>query len=385
MQVFITANSPGELAGRVYPVVKELKRRERSIFITLVITPCQYASGMEAAVGEKWPEIDEVVKPGQYLKYILLGYRSFTFRKDKPGVVVFLGGDPLHALLLSRRMKIPAVAYLSKARWKRFFRKFMVVSAEEERKFKERGVEPSKIIRVGDLSLDSLEVTSLKRKAFDDLDFSQPLILFLPGSRAVEVEYMIPFYLRIAPLIRRNFPGVKFIMAISPFISQRVLGKFLPPHSEVQVVRDLPCQVMSICHLAITIPGTNNMQLACLGVPMVVILPLNRAELIPLDGIAGLISPRIPPVGFIKRKILLQLNRKIRFVALPNIRAGKEIVPEIRGIIKPEEVAEKAVELLSHPDKLKKMSGELRELTEEREAKDRVVDVILEILAESEK
>jgi len=137
---------------------------------------------------------------------------------------------------------------------------------------------------------------------------------------------------------------------------------------------------MSISHLALTVPGTNNMQLALFGVPMVVILPLNRAELIPLDGIAGLISPKIPPVGLVKRKILLRLSRKIRFVALPNIRAGKEIVPEIRGIIKPEEVAEKAVELLSHPDKLKEISCQLKELTRERGAKDKVVDVILETI-----
>jgi lipid-A-disaccharide synthase len=259
----------------------------------------------------------------------------------------------------------------------------MVVSKEEERRFIERGIDSSKIIRVGDLSLDSLEVVSLKRKTFDDLD--EPLILFLPGSRPVEIEYMIPFYLRIVPLIRRNFSRAKFIMVVSPFISERTLKKILPSHLDVQIVRSSPYELMSISHLAITIPGTNNMQLACLGVPMVVILPLNRAELIPLDGIAGLVSPKIPPFGLIKRKILLQLNRKIKFVASPNIRAGKEIVPEIRGIIKPEEVAEKAVELLSHPDKLKKLSYELKELTRERGAKDKVVDVILEILAESEK
>jgi len=274
MQVFITANSPGELAGRVRPVVRELKRRERNVFITLVITPCQYASGMEAEVGKKWPEIDEVVKPGQYLKYILLGYRSFTFRKDKPGVVVFLGGDPLHAVLLSRRMKIPAVAYLSKPKWGKSFRKIMVVSAEEERKFKEKGINPSKIIRVGDLSLDSPEVASPKRKNFDELDFSEPLILFLPGSRPVEINYMIPFYLKTAPLIKENFPRVRFIMAISPFISGRTLRKVLekeksikicinqtgklwkiifPSHVEVQVMRNFSYELMSISHLALSL------------------------------------------------------------------------------------------------------------------------------------
>lgn len=406
MHIFITANSPGELYGWVYPVAKELKKRKENPSITLVLTPCQYASGTEHKVVESWPEIDQVVKPAEYIKYILFGKRSFTLKKNEAGVVVFLGGDPLHALLLSRRLKLPAIAYLSRPKWKSHFKKFMLKNTEEEKKFKEKRISPHKIAVVGDLSLDRHKINSMQNRSFEDLDFSQPLILFLPGSRPVEINYMIPFYLKVAYFIKEKIPQTKFFMLISSFICDESLINILKKDKMVQkhviqnpelwrIILSSELEVLAVKkplfelpanpHLALTIPGTNNIELACLGVPMIVILPLDKAELVPLDGVLGLISPKVPLFKLIKRKIVLHYNKKTRFVALPNIRAGKEVVPEIRGIIKPKDAAKKAVEMLKNPHTLKKISFQLKELTKERGAAEKMADLILESVAEGKR
>jgi len=53
------------------------------------------------------------------------------------------------------------------------------------------------------------------------------------------------------------------------------------------------------------------------------------------------------------------MNKQTRFFALPNIKADQEIVEEIRGVIDPQEVANKVIALLKDKPKREKMSAEL--------------------------
>jgi len=122
MHIFIITNSPGELMGWVKPAAEILKEKQKETIITVVIPPCQYASGMEDRIAKKLPEVNSVVGPSQYLKYLFLGSKPSSFHQAKKGVIVFLGGDPFHAVLLSKRLKLPAVAYIQKLRWKRYLR-----------------------------------------------------------------------------------------------------------------------------------------------------------------------------------------------------------------------------------------------------------------------
>ena len=48
--VLLLANGPGELWGWVRPVAAELKRRSRKV--SLLLLPCQFASGEERRVAE---------------------------------------------------------------------------------------------------------------------------------------------------------------------------------------------------------------------------------------------------------------------------------------------------------------------------------------------
>ena len=50
-ELFILTNSPGEVSGWVRPVVSELTLMGFAAKVSLVLLPCQYASGMEAKCG----------------------------------------------------------------------------------------------------------------------------------------------------------------------------------------------------------------------------------------------------------------------------------------------------------------------------------------------
>lgn len=410
MYVFIVANSPGEIIGWVRPVAKSLKERHSDIEVFLIIPPCQYSTGKEEEVARSFSEVRHVLGPGDYIKYIFLGRTpSFISKaKGKEGVCVFLGGDPFHAVIVSRKLGLPAVAYIQRPRWSRQFEKFMVLNHEiKDKNFLQKGIKPGKVVVVGDLMVDSVRLHIEEEKICSSpYSFSErPVISIMPGSRPQIAQNMTLFFLKTCELIRESFPGAVFFLLLSPFIekkdffnlSRAKINKILDvPQTglsqekgqwklttstglKVVVVTKHRHSIMSFSDIAVTIPGTNTTELACLGVPMLVALPLNRPEMIPLDGLAGLVG-RIPYLGtFVKRGVVKVYGKKVRFAALPNIRAGKEIVPEVRGEIEPENVANKAVELLQERKKLSSISSELKKAVGQEGAAGRVADVILRV------
>ena len=218
------------------------------------------------------------------------------------------------------------------------------------------------------------------------------------------VRYMTPFFLRAAELIKKELPKTQFLLALSPFVPKKELVSLdesevskvfqgakiklkkdnekwkLITESDLEllVVEGRQHEALNISHLIITIPGTHTLEAAYLGIPMLVTIPLNKPEAIPLDGLAGLVRG-VPLFGSsIKRWIVKWCAKRIKFTAIPNIRAGREIIPEIRGVIEAEDVAKEAIKLLRDPNGLARMREELREIAGEKGAADKVANIILE-------
>jgi lipid-A-disaccharide synthase len=142
------------------------------------------------------------------------------------------------------------------------------------------------------------------------------------------------------------------------------------------VVRDRTPEALNCSALALAVPGTNNLQAAALYVPYIMVLPLDKAEEYPLDGILGLLPLWLPGFRRLKRFYIERLNERISFVSLPNKMAGRMIAPEIRGFFEPGMVARMAIGLLESPDALKEMSRAFAELTRERGASARLAEYL---------
>jgi lipid A disaccharide synthetase len=121
-------------------------------------------------------------------------------------------------------------------------------------------------------------------------------------------------------------------------------------------------EIMSIATLLVTLPGTNTAEAMYLNVPMFVVAPLNKPELIILDGIAGLIE-KAPLVGPLIKKMAIQaLRKKIKFVSLPNRIANKRIVPEIIDTVESKALAIRIMQLLSDKVQLDTMRNDLKNI-----------------------
>ena len=144
---------------------------------------------------------------------------------------------------------------------------------------------------------------------------------------------------------------------------------------EVQIYNKHPHSIMRESDFALTLPGTNNIELAALGTPMLIILPLNKPELIPLQGLIGLIG-EIPWLGgFIKRTIIPKKVQEREYISLVNYLAEKEIVPEMVGEINSIDLSNEVLRLVNND--LDSIKTELNNLGFESGAAEKIVMDIL--------
>jgi lipid-A-disaccharide synthase len=108
---------------------------------------------------------------------------------------------------------------------------------------------------------------------------------------------------------------------------------------------------MRAADVALTIPGTNTLELGIAGVPSVVVLPLNRPEVIPLEGPGHWLS-LLPLVGVpLKRRAVRLFVERLRYpVSLPNQFSGESLMVEVKGVIDPDGVAAHVATLIDDPE-----------------------------------
>ncbi len=363
--------------------------------IDVLIPPCPFAAGTEEAVVRNLPTVRKVWGPAQAKKILLWGWPE----GEKPQVLAFLGGDQSLAALLARRLGIPALAYSEGRIGSRYFRYICLPDEVSRRKVFRAGVDPARLVVIGNLMADALAGKVRER---------EDLILFFLGSRPYQVKILAGYWLAVARGLAKAYPQLKLAMPLSPFVQRELLeealatprvpgaiaGKLIS-EGEKQFVRagdlviqlldpwgwegDLPLrfEYMLRARLALTIPGTNTMELAAAGTPTVVVAPTFDLKDQPMEGILGILG-RIPFVGeyFIK-KAMAKLKQD--FVALPNRHGGELIVPELVGKILPSGVIAQAEDMLTDQELLGTMEAKLRSIAGPSGAAERFAQLILKV------
>ena len=159
-------------------------------------------------------------------------------------------------------------------------------------------------------------------------DRSQKTVLLLPGSREREVAKIWPVLLGVVD----KLPDVKFIAAA---VDERTAVMIRHPRVRVEIgkARDL----MREATLAITASGTATMECAYAGCPMIVVYKVNW-------------------LTYLVGRLLVTVS----WLAMPNVIAGKSIVPElIQHQASPSRVAAAARSLLQDVGERRTMQREL--------------------------
>ncbi len=328
--IWIMTNSPGELSTWVAPVVYDLKSVFPEWRVAIMLVPCQYASGMELEIATNIPGVDWVTSPSQTLSEL----KTRPIRQSKWGAVLMLGGDPIYAKLLGWKWQVPVVVYTEHS-YPLGWGIHTVLRKSE----------------IGDLMAARFVDLTPVSECYD--------VVFYTGSRPTHFELFAPFCLEIA----RRLPGYRILIQKSPFITDDAWRRLRESGTDLSVTwSDGPgWDMLRRARLAVMLPGSSTAEAAYLGTPMLVVVPLNRPDLIQLDGLIGLVG-KIPGIGtLIKRCVLGILQRKRPLTALPNRMVGRQLVPELQGVVTESEVADAVLGLLTNPQALQKQRTELKQ------------------------
>lgn len=414
--IIIISNGPGEVSTWVKPVARELSAALPEARLTVALVPCPYASGEERRTIEGWGLGIRVWEPTETVRFLLGGRSPSRGAFHAKGVVLFMGGDQAFGVMMSGRTHFPLLTYTeTTGRWAPWVERFLASDRDAYLNMRAKRIDPRKIALVGNLMVDAVrpQFDPHEIRAKLDLTADAPVVGLLPGSKPFKVKYITPLLLKAADLMYESDPSIQFVLHQSPFTPlsqiqealnseqlQRVTGgcggKLISGPEGATIVTPGGAHIrvlgpehhysgMAIADLALTVPGTNTAELAILGVPMIVLLPLNKPEEIPLDGLAGQIGS-LPVIGKpLKRAVVQALAKRLTFSALPNQRAGSFITPELKGVITPEQVASLAEAILGDPERSRTIRLALHQAMGLPGAAAGTVSVVREVLTRSEK
>lgn len=388
-ELFILTNSPGEVSGWVRPVVSGLASKGFPAKVSLVVLPCQYASGMEAEYGKEIEGIDSV---STFKKL----WKNSAALKGTKRLVLQLGGDPFFGAILSAKLRCTWMIYTARPRWKSRVGHYFVPDAAAEKRFAVQGVKRDRVTKVGNLIFDSAPECGDADEARSIMGLSdgEQALSFLPGSRPFEYRDGFPFFSCAAMEFLTNHPNYHAFLPVAPTVDEKLLIEGLDEAGlnwrggsaaeeilwngpgRIRFIRENNFEAIKASTLAVAFPGTNNLQITSLCVPLLTVIPLNQAENIPLDGIPGMIPMSVPGAKVLKKKLVYWYSRRLKYASLPNRMTGKEIVPEHRGVMTPSMVAGLVEELVSDPERLSGIVRGYSEIVLERGAASKIADKV---------
>ena len=418
VDIVILSNGPGEVITWVRPVLKALRAQlgedRQQVRISLVLSPCVHGTGQEAAIAQTYPELDRVQGPDAFWPCLLWGQTQAQWDWRDRGVVLFLGGDQFFAVVMGRRCGYGIVTY---AEWSARWLPWIDYCGVRQAQMLAQVAAPHhpKVEVVGDLIAEvQVETGAGTNPPGLNLLPDTELIGILPGSKPAKLTIGMPLVLAIAHHIHRHRPQTRFMLPVAPTLDLPTLARYADPDyntgfatwtgSTAQLITPaagLPYllsdrgvrielwvstpayDVLSHCQLCLTTVGANTAELTALAVPMIVLLPTQRLDLMRAwDGIPGLLA-NLPGVGtgFARLINWLVLKGEIGLRAWPNLWAGREIVPELLGELEPEGVAEAAIELLANPDRLAQMRQDLRQVRGQPGAAAKLVGLVEKVLS----
>lgn len=143
------------------------------------------------------------------------------------------------------------------------------------------------------------------------LDFhcKKDSILFLPGSRAQEINLMAPLMAKCAKMLSTKYPHYTLKVSIQNPIYKPLIQKYFE-NINIEFFDQLTPSIFNEAAACLSCSGTVTLKLALLGIPTIAVYKFH-------------------PFSYLIAKLILGKKlKKIPFFALPNLLLKEEIIPE---------------------------------------------------------
>jgi lipid-A-disaccharide synthase len=242
------------------------------------------------------------------------------WRADPPAAVVLIDCGPFNMPLarIARGLGVPVIYYLPPGSWSRRPR------GGQLREIADAIATPfpwsrdnlsgghARVEWVGHPAAESVRPVRSAAEAYRHygLDPNRPVVALAPGSRSQEIRRLLPVLARAALLLAARFPGTQFLVPVAPSVNaQQVQIRLCQDGVEAVLLSGLEYDALQLARAAVVCSGTATLEFACLRVPMVVVYRAAAAVAL--------------------QWLIRSARSGERFVALPNIIAGRQIVPEL--------------------------------------------------------
>ncbi|MDR7452009.1 MAG: hypothetical protein QN114_09020 [Armatimonadota bacterium] len=371
-EIVLAGNGPGELRGWIRPVARQLRVRAADQgplpTLTLALTPSQFAGGREHEVVARWGLFDRILDPATTVR-TALGLSGVAV--TRPAALVHLGGDLLLSGRLARRLGIPAAAFAETplvATRHRYFARVFAATDALAADLRRRGVPVEKIVVTGDPRADAFAMPSPESSPdVPSGDRSVSVVSFLPGSRDRFLTVLAPFFHQAATVAARAHPKTCFQFIVSEFLTPATVEAVrrrieAANGAQIHWILEEGWQAVTRSDFVVTIPGTNTLELALAGVPFAVVVPTDFMDRAAVEGLWEWVA-RLPGLGgWLRRAALHRYLARHRFLAIPNQRVGRAVVPEWIGPLSAADVGRHMAEALSDAGGRAAIARALRDL-----------------------
>jgi lipid-A-disaccharide synthase len=301
-------------------------------------------------------------------------------RRRRPKLAILIDSPSLNMRLATRlkRLAIPVLYFVSPQiwAWKKWRLRQLVGRVDkmacifdfEEPIYRKAGI-PAEY--VGHPLAETARAHESRDEVFRRLrlDPNAPTVALLPGSREIEITYILPGILEGAALLSRR-RRLQLILAAAPTLDAARLEVAVGGNPDlrelVRVVSHATYDALAYSTVAVVASGTATVEAALLERPMVVVY-------------------RVSPItAFFARRMV-----DVPFFSMVNILAGKQVVPElIQSEFTPARLAAEVERLLDHPEVQSEMTKEfdtIKARLGQRGAIERVARIALEMTQNKDK
>ncbi len=383
--------SAGEASGELYggQLIEALRRRLPAAEFFGVGGERMRAAGCDTVVDSARLSVVGISEIVSHLPRIYGDFRKLmkAAEERRPDAAIVID-SPAFNFRVAREMHrrgVPVIYYVCPQLWawrerrvERFHKwvsKALVIFPFEERWYRERGVDAEYVGHpLADRPLPEVnrERYAAEHGLYDSNDCAW--IALLPGSRMKEVQKMLPEMLyTVSDLTSDGRIRFDFVLPVAPSLDRNWIRReldeyesgFVDPLITVKLVEDAST-ALAHARAAIVASGTATVEAALAGTPMVVVY-------------------RVSPLTWKLGRGLL----RVPFIAMPNLIAGREVVPElVQSDFTAEAVASRLEQIVPDGPAREKMlaglvevAGRLRGTGSAGTASERAADAILKTLA----
>jgi lipid-A-disaccharide synthase len=295
-----------------------------------------------------------------------------ALRREKPDLLILIDFAEFNMMLarVSKSAGVPVLYYITPQVWawrrgrihklvERADRLAVVLPFEAEL-FAGAG---SRAVFVGHPLLDKVKVGQGRAEtlARHGLPADARLLALLPGSRPREIRYLLPPMVAAARTLngKHNLvPCLALAHTLGPGELSRHAGVDL---SGIRVIQDDTYSIVAASEVALVASGTATLETALLGCPMVIAYKVSAATY----------------------AVARMLITGVKYIGMPNILAGAEIVPElIQWQVSARSLAAAAARLLEEPLRSRTIESlnQIRGLLGAPGAASRVADMALAMI-----